>query len=275
MEVALVKLASTALGDASAFQRIDEIPFDPDRKRLVTVHRNASETVLFAKGAPEELLPKARWIDVDGQPEPLVAEERQTVGQAAATMADRGLRVLAFAYRVLPNDYALAEAETDLVITALAGFEDPPRPEVPEAVRRCREAGIKIIMVTGDHPHTALAVAREIGLVQNNAPRLLTGEDLGRMSDVEIQFALDAPEIVCARVTADQKLRVVTMLQRKRCIVAVTGDGVNDAPALRAADIGIAMGVSGTDVAREATTLPASSTRLKRGGRSSRTSGSS
>jgi sodium/potassium-transporting ATPase subunit alpha len=147
------------------------------------------------------------------------------------------------------------EAEQDLVITGLAGFEDPPRPEVPDAVRRCREAGIKIIMVTGDHPHTALAVAREIGLVQTSAPRLLTGEDLGRMSDTEIQFALDAPEIVCARVTADQKLRVVTMLQRKRCIVAATGDGVNDAPALRAADIGIAMGVSGTDVAREASDM--------------------
>ena len=170
-------------------------------------------------------------------------------------MADRGLRVLAFAYRVLPTDYVLAEAERDLVITGLAGFEDPPRPEVPAAVRRCRDAGIKIIMVTGDHPHTALAVAREIGLVQSSAPRLLTGDDLGRMSDTELQLALDAPEIVCARVTADQKLRVVTTLQRKRCIVAVTGDGVNDAPALRAADIGIAMGVSGTDVAREASDM--------------------
>ena len=138
------------------------------------------------------------------------------------------------------------------MLTALVGFEDPPRPEVPSAVRRCREAGVKVVMVTGDHPHTALAIAREIGLVTNAAPRLLTGDDLARMSDTEIQLALDAPEIVCARVTADQKLRVVTALQRKREIVAVTGDGVNDAPALRAADVGIAMGISGTDVAREA-----------------------
>jgi magnesium-transporting ATPase (P-type) len=126
---------------------------------------------------------------------------------------------------------------------------------VPAAVRRCREAGIKIVMVTGDHPHTAVAVAREIGLVQSAAPTLLTGDDLSRMSDTQIQLALDEPEIICARVTADQKLRVVTALQRKRCIVAVTGDGVNDAPALRAADIGIAMGISGTDVAREASDL--------------------
>jgi sodium/potassium-transporting ATPase subunit alpha len=170
-------------------------------------------------------------------------------------MADRGLRVLAFAYRILSPTYALADAEQDLVVTALVGFEDPPRPEVSAAVRRCREAGIKIIMVTGDHPHTALAVAREIGLVQSATATLLTGDDLGRMSDTQIQLALDAPEIVCARVTADQKLRIVTALQRKRCIVAVTGDGVNDAPALRAADIGIAMGISGTDVAREAADL--------------------
>jgi sodium/potassium-transporting ATPase subunit alpha len=138
------------------------------------------------------------------------------------------------------------------VITALVGFEDPPRPEVAAAVRRCHEAGITIIMITGDHPHTALAVAREIGLVQSATPRLLTGDTLRRMSDTVLQLALDSPDIICARVTADQKLRVVTALQRKRAIVAVTGDGVNDAPALRAADIGIAMGMSGTDVAREA-----------------------
>ena len=111
------------------------------------------------------------------------------------------------------------------------------------------------MMATGDHPHTAVAVAREIGLVLSAAPTLLTGDDLGRMSDTQLQLALDAPEIVCARVTADQKLRIVTAFQRKRCIVAVTGDGVNDAPALRAADIGIAMGISGTDVAREASDL--------------------
>jgi sodium/potassium-transporting ATPase subunit alpha len=255
MEIALVQLAGTPFAGAATFQRIDEIPFEPDRKRLVTIHRGAGETVLFVKGAPEELLRRARWMDVAGQRQPLTAYQSEAVGQAATTMADRGLRVLAFAYRVLPTDYSLADAEQDLVITGLAGFEDPPRPEVPDAVRRCREAGIKIIMVTGDHPHTALAVAREIGLVQSASPRLLTGEVLGRMSDTELQLALDEPEIVCARVTADQKLRVVTLLQRKRCIVAVTGDGVNDAPALRAADIGIAMGVSGTDVAREASDM--------------------
>jgi magnesium-transporting ATPase (P-type) len=219
------------------------------------VHRGGGEVVLFVKGAPEELLPRARWVELSGRQEPLTDDRREAWGQAASAMADRGLRVLAFAYRLLRPDYVLADAEADLTLTALVGFEDPPRPEVPAAVRRCRDAGVKVIMVTGDHPHTALAVAREIGLVRTAEPTLLTGDDLGRMSDTQIQLALDAPEIVCARVTAEQKLRIVTALQRKRLIVAVTGDGVNDAPALRAADIGIAMGVSGTDVAREAADL--------------------
>jgi calcium-translocating P-type ATPase len=252
MELALVQMAEPALAGGPVLERVDEIPFEPDRKRLVTVHRSASEVLLFVKGAPEELLPRAGWIHVDGRLEPLTADWRTEFERAATGMADRGLRVLAFAHRVLPAQYVLADAEQDLVITALVGFEDPPRPEVAAAVRRCQEAGIKIIMVTGDHPHTALAVAREIGLIQTATPRLLTGDDLRRMSDTVLQFALDSPDIVCARVTADQKLRIVTALQRKRATVAVTGDGVNDAPALRAADIGIAMGMSGTDVAREA-----------------------
>ena len=252
MELALTQLARQALGEPAPFERIDEIPFEPERKRLVTVHRAAGETVLFVKGAPEQLLPRVGAVDVEGREQPLSAEWRTAFASAATQMADQGLRVLAFGYRILPAAFVLADVEQDLVITALVGFEDPPRPEVPDAVRRCRDAGIRVIMVTGDHPHTALAIAREIGLVQGPAPQLLTGDDLGRMSDTQIQLALDAPEIVCARVTADQKLRIVTALQRKRRIVAVTGDGVNDAPALRAADIGIAMGRSGTDVAREA-----------------------
>jgi calcium-translocating P-type ATPase len=255
MEQALVRMAAPALGEAAAFDRINEIPFEPERKRLVTVHRAFGELVLFAKGAPEELLSRAGSVDIDGRREPLTIERAAALGTAATEMADRGLRVLAFGYRVLSPAYVLADAEQDLVMTALVGFEDPPRPEVPAAVRRCHDAGIKIIMVTGDHPHTALAIAREIGLVQGAAATLLTGDDLGRMSDTQLQLALDAPDIVCARVSADQKLRIVTALQRKRCIVAVTGDGVNDAPALRAAHIGIAMGISGTDVAREASDL--------------------
>jgi magnesium-transporting ATPase (P-type) len=253
VEVALVELARPLLGDDSSLARIDEIPFDPDRKRLVTIHREGSGAVLFVKGAPEELLSRARWVEGAGGPERLSANASAAFTGAATDMADRGLRVLAFGYRTLPGDYVLAEAEEELVVTALVGFDDPPRPEVRSAVRHCRDAGIRIIMITGDHPHTALAVAREVGLLTTEATNpVLTGTDLGRLSDTQLQLALDAPEIVCARVTADQKLRIVQALQRKREIVAVTGDGVNDAPALRTADIGIAMGLSGTEVAREA-----------------------
>jgi sodium/potassium-transporting ATPase subunit alpha len=252
MEVELVRMSSAALGEVPELLRIDQIPFEPDRKRLVTVHRGATGIVLFIKGAPEELLPRTTWVEIDGHPTALTPAWRDTLAQAHTSMADRGLRVLALAYRILPDGYVLADAEQELVVTGLVGFADPVRPEVPSAVRRCRDAGIRIIMVTGDHPHTAIAVARETGIVQTTVPTLLTGEQLGHMSDTELQLALDAREIVCARVTADQKLRIVNALQNKRCVVAVTGDGVNDAPALRAADIGIAMGLSGTDVAREA-----------------------
>ena len=256
IEIALANLARPALGGGAPPPRLDEIPFDPDRKRLVTIHRDGTGVVLFVKGAPEELLSRARWIAGARGLEPLSDHWIREFTGAATDMADRGLRVLAFAYRNLPGDYVLADAEQELVLTALVGFDDPPRPEVPAAVAQCRAAGIRIIMVTGDHPHTALAIAREVGLVaKGGGARLLTGADLGRLSDIELQLSLDAPEIVCARVTADQKLRIVQTLQRKHEIVAVTGDGVNDAPALRTADIGIAMGLSGTEVAREASDM--------------------
>jgi len=252
MEVALVGMATPATNQLPRLERVDEIPFEPDRKRLVTIHRAGDQIVSFVKGALEELMPRARWVEVDGRQEPLTPDRQGAFTNAQTSMAARGLRVLGFAYRTLPSGYVVENADQDLVLTGLVGFEDPPRPEVPEAVRSCQEAGIKIIMVTGDHPQTAVAVAREIGLVKTAAPRVLAGDELRRISDTELQLALDTPDIVCARVTADQKLRVVTALQRKGHIVAVTGDGVNDAPALRAADIGIAMGISGTDVAREA-----------------------
>ena len=137
----------------------------------------------------------------------------------------------------------------------LVGLEDPPRPEVPAAIRQCEKAGIKVIMVTGDHPHTAQAIAREVGLVKSTPPVVVTGEQLSRLSDIQLQLALDAPKIIFARVEADQKMRIVSILKRKKEIVAVTGDGVNDAPALKSAHIGIAMGLSGADVAREAADL--------------------
>ncbi|HJV06974.1 MAG TPA: HAD-IC family P-type ATPase, partial [Chromobacteriaceae bacterium] len=169
---------------------------------------------------------------------------------AQEDMADRGLRVLALACKPLSAN--LVAEEDQLQLCGLVGLEDPPRPDVHEAVSRCHEAGVRVIMVTGDHPHTALALAREIGLIRGAAPVLLTGDNVRHMTSASLQLALDAPEILFARMTAEQKMQVVQALQRKGEMVAVTGDGVNDAPALKTADIGIAMGLSGTDVAREA-----------------------
>jgi magnesium-transporting ATPase (P-type) len=167
-------------------------------------------------------------------------------------MAQKGLRVLAFGHRDLTGPYDIENVEQDLVLDALVGLEDPPRPEVPAAVAQCRRAGIRVVMVTGDHPHTAVAVGREIGLFSAADPFVVPGDQLLRMSDAQLWAALEAPDVLFARVAADQKLRIVATLQRHGAVVAATGDGVNDAPALRAADIGIAMGVTGTDVAREA-----------------------
>ena len=166
-------------------------------------------------------------------------------------MGRDGLRVLAFAWRVLPENADLTTADTDMVVAGLVGLEDPPRPEVAGALQQCRNAGIKVIMVTGDHPKTAEAIGREIGLVRSENPVVITGTQLGHLSNIQLQLALDAPEILFARVQAEQKMRIVAALKKKNEIVAVTGDGVNDAPALRKAHVGIAMGLSGTDVARE------------------------
>ena len=167
-------------------------------------------------------------------------------------MAEQGLRVLALAYRPLEPHWQQGELEEDLVFAGLVGLEDPPRPEVPEAIRKCEEAGIRVIMVTGDHPHTARAIAREIGLVRSESPSVITGEQLRHLSATQLRLALDATELIFARVSADQKMRIVEALKQKRHVVAVTGDGVNDAPALKSAHIGIAMGITGTDVTKEA-----------------------
>ena len=138
------------------------------------------------------------------------------------------------------------------MFAGLVGLEDPPRPEVPDALRTCREAGIRVIMVTGDHPRTATAIAREIGLVATDHPTVVTGDELRSLSETQLMLALDKAELIFARVSADQKVRIVEALKNKSQIVAVTGDGVNDAPALKSSHIGIAMGIAGTDVAKEA-----------------------
>jgi calcium-translocating P-type ATPase len=253
-EVALVEMAGQFLGEGG-WVLVDEVPFDTDRKRLSTLHEGPGGLVLSTKGALEAVLPLCREVRVGREVLPLSDGWKKRFLEAQEALAAQGLRVLTFACRRVERPWARGELERDLVLAGLAGLEDPPRPEVPGAVARCRRAGIKVIMVTGDHSQTALAVARQVGLVGGEYPAVLTGDQLRRMSATQLQLALDSPEVLFARVSADQKLRIVQALKAKKQVVAVTGDGVNDGPALRQADIGIAMGVAGTDVARESADL--------------------
>ncbi len=254
MEVALAEYGERGLGQRSIPPRLDEVAFDSSRKRMSVLHRLPEGRRLFTKGALETTLHLCAhaWSAtgrVDST-EPI----RAAVHTAAEALADRGLRVLVLAYR------EVAETETEpgqslredsLTFLGLVGLEDPPRAEVPDAIARCFAAGIRVLMVTGDGPRTAEAIARQIGLV-SSPTTVITGERLQRLSPAELQLELDTEALIFARVSPEQKLRIVTALQAKQHVVAVTGDGVNDAPALKRADIGIAMGKSGTDVAREA-----------------------
>lgn len=250
MEVALLEFALGCGIDHDGGKRVGEIPFDSDRRRMSVVYESGGARSLYCKGALESLLQVCGTIALDGAVASLDETHRARLLRAEQEMAESGLRVLAFAYTELAAGGEGSEEE--LTLCGLAGLQDPPRAEVPDAIARCRSAGIKAIMVTGDHPQTALAIARQIGLVRGDDPLVLHGEALRSMTPAHLQLALDAPEIVFARVSAEQKMLVVQALQRKGEVVAVTGDGVNDAPALKTADIGIAMGIAGTDVAKEA-----------------------
>ncbi len=262
MEIALVQMAWKMVKKDKPYTRVDEVPFDADRKRMSTLHRIPLKSplekgeqgglILYTKGALEMVLPLCKEVQMGTSLQPMTPEIREKCLRAQETMAEAGLRILALAYRPVAENYDRDHLEEELVLSGLVGLEDPPRPEVPDAIQKCREAGIKVIMITGDHPHTAKAIAKEIGLIKSDNPVIIPGDQLRRMSNTVLQISLDSPEIIFARVAADQKMRIVGALKKKRQIVAVTGDGVNDAPALKKADIGIAMGIAGTDVAREA-----------------------
>lgn len=257
-EGALVVLARKAgLQEAELarnYPRVAEIPFDSERKRMSTFHRAKAGILACAKGAPESLLPRCtRMLTTSGE-KLLTDDDRRVIQSAAAHMAGEALRVLGLAYRKLESmpEPPAEEMEADLVWVGLVGMMDPPRPEAKEAVNLCRQAGIRVIMVTGDHPDTALAVAREIGLVapaQAN-PLVLSGADLNRLSDEDLAGMLSRAAVF-ARVAPEHKLRLVKLLKSQGEIVAMTGDGVNDAPALKRADIGVAMGITGTEVTKE------------------------
>jgi len=270
MEVALLQGAPAG----PAFPRIDEIPFDAERKRMSVICDTPQGRVLYCKGAPETVLPLCSEMLLQGKIVALDEASRASLVGTQEQMTEQGLRVIALAWRSQrdgefrrassphPNPLPHAgeganeslrdshSSEAELIFAGLIGLVDPPRPGVTDAMATCHTAGVRVIMITGDHPGTASALAREIGLTQQ--PLAVTGDTLRTMSDADLQLLLDEPDLLFARTSAEQKMRIVQALQRKGEIVAATGDGVNDAPALRCADVGIAMGISGTDVAKEA-----------------------
>ena len=242
--------------------RVAELPFSSERKLMSTVHEDAerrSQRVLFAKGAPETLLPRCSHELVGGEPVSLAPARREALARENEALAEQALRTLAAAYRDLDAAASDGEgrtparvddsAERDLVFLGLLGMIDPPRAEARDAVTRAREAGIRPILITGDHPRTAAVIAAELGISGDG--RATTGKELTQLAD-EALAKMVAEVSVYARVDPSHKLRIVDALQRNGEVVAMTGDGVNDAPALRAADIGVAMGITGTDVSKEA-----------------------
>jgi Ca2+-transporting ATPase len=229
---------------------IYEIPFDSNRRAMSVAVRQAETILLYVKGAPEVILEKCVAELYRGEPRALTPERRQQFAQANLEMAGRALRVLALAYRPNPSERTDADPESNLVFAGLVGMIDPPREEAKVAVDRCRKAGIRPVMITGDHPATAFAIAQSLGMVERN-DRALAGIELETMSDDElVQQVEHIP--VYARATAEHKLRIIKAWKSRGNVVAMTGDGVNDAPAIKAADIGIAMGITGTDVTKEA-----------------------
>lgn len=253
-EVALFMTAEDAVGDLKA-ERISEIPFDSERKRMTTINFFDGKQFVFTKGAMEGLFPLCNHVVLEGGRKLIGDAFRKEAESAYHALMDTGLRVLAFAYREISNsglhEMRAENIENDMIFAGLIGLEDPPRPEVREAIKKCNEAGINVIMITGDGSRTAVAIAREIGLVKGS-PLVIEGHELVGMGDRELREKLSQREVVFARMTPKHKMRVVSILKEEGERVAVTGDGVNDAPALKKADIGVAMGIAGTDVAREA-----------------------
>ncbi len=252
-EAALVVAAAKAgLAKAdleAAHPRVEEIAFCPERKRMTTLHARDGTQTAFGKGAPEEMLASCLRVRDAGGETPLDDSRRATILETAQDMAARSLRVLAVARK---DGTSLADAETGMLFLGLAGLNDAPRPEAAEAIRTCHLAGIRPVMITGDHPLTAKAIATELGLLREG--EIVTGAELAELDEGALDRRVDRIDVY-ARVSPADKLRVVEALQRRNHVVAMTGDGVNDAPALKRADIGIAMGVAGTDVAKEAASM--------------------
>ena len=235
----------------STYPRLAERPFDSDRKRMSTVHERDGEIVAAVKGAIDSLLPRCAFIMDENGPRPMTDEDRARALAVAQRLSDEALRVLAFATRALPGVPGDEEdIERDLVLIGLVGMMDPPRPDVRQAVETCRTAGVRTVMITGDHASTARAIGRELDIFRPG-DLVVTGAELDEMDDAALDEAARNTSVF-ARVSPLHKLRIVRALQHAGEVCAMTGDGVNDAPALKAADIGVAMGITGTDVAKDA-----------------------
>ena len=270
----LVAAARTGLwkGDLEGqLPRVDEVPFSSERKLMTTVHQNRAngsgqairtlakaveplegEQLAFTKGAVDQVLARSNRVWNNGRIEPIDENWRQRIQQTDNTMAQEGLRVLGVAFRPLSLDQWSGDKdhlEEDLIFLGMVGMIDPPRPEVRQAVAECQTAGIRVVMITGDHPLTALRIAQDLDITQND--KVLTGVELDRMNESQFDQAV-VDTSVFARVSPEHKLKIVKALQGQGNITAMTGDGVNDAPALRRSDIGVAMGITGTDVSKEA-----------------------
>jgi sodium/potassium-transporting ATPase subunit alpha len=253
LEVALLRAMPAAPAVA---ERLGEVPFDSERRRMTVTCRVREEVLVLSKGALVSVLPSCATMLVAGGERPLDAAARAALEDVENELTREGFRVLGFAGRSLgetvPVDCDSEETEAGLVFLGFAAFLDPPRPEAKGAVEHCRRSGIRVFMVTGDHRLTAEAIGRQIGLLSEPHTPIVEGEDLMRISDSALGRILSRPTAIFARASAEQKLRIVRLLRGRGDVVAVTGDGVNDAPALKAADVGVAMGIVGTDVAREA-----------------------
>lgn len=253
-EVALYVAARDAGYDKERLQihapRLAELPFDSDRKCMTTFHQEGEGLVAFTKGAPEQVVAQCErgWLGMESVP-----MKQEAILAQAERMAANGLRVLAVAFRqwpAVPSELLAEQVERGLTFLGLVGLLDPPRPEVQEAVKLCQAAGITPVMITGDHPATARAIAARLGIMANDDV-VMTGQELARLPIEEFEAHVQRIRVY-ARAAPEQKIKIVKALQDQGEFVAMTGDGVNDAPALRRADIGVAMGVTGTDVAREA-----------------------
>jgi magnesium-transporting ATPase (P-type) len=254
LRVLALKGGMNQLAASRALPRAHELPFDARRKRMTTIHWDEGEQIAFVKGAPKEVLQLCQRILIEGEERPLDNRLRAQILAANDEYARGALRVLALARRPLAQrsgPYRIEEIERDLTFLGLAAMADPPRPEVAQAVQAFHKAGIRMVMITGDYGLTAESLARRVGMLRSEHPHIVTGAELDEMEDSDLQ-ALLCDETIFARMAPEHKLRLVAAYQSCGEVVAVIGDGVNDAPALRKADVGIAMGYTGTDVAKEA-----------------------